>query len=79
MGVLDEDAAVHDNLDTSLLGPRGGFEAHDAKLNPEIFQAEGNHFVDDGGDELGQAEDVDDIGLDGKRGERRVDGFAEQG
>jgi hypothetical protein len=77
VSVFDENAAVHDDADAGLLGTGGCFQMDDAELYPEIFQAEGNHFVDDGRDKSRQAEDVDDVGLEGKRGERMEDGFAE--
>jgi len=77
ISVLDEDAAVHDDMDAGGFGALGGFGAADAQLDPEIAEAEGDHFVNNGRDGLRQAEDVDDVGLGGERGERREAGLAE--
>ena len=77
--VLDEDAAVHDDADVVGFGEGGGFEVADALLDPEVGELEGDHFFDDGGDVLGKAEDVDNVGFGGESGERGIDGFAEDG
>jgi len=70
--VLDHDAAIHDNMHTASLGSVGGLEVDDTLLHPEVRQAELKHLLDDGRDELGETEDVDDLGLDGKIGEAGV-------
>ncbi len=66
--VLDHDAAVHDDVDAAGFGAGGGFEVDDSLLDPEVLEAECEHLVDDGGNEFGKAEDVDDVGLDGEIG-----------
>ena len=75
--VLDHDAAVHDDVDAAGFGAGGGFEVDDSLLDPEVVEAELEHLVDDGRDEFGEAEDVDDVGLDGEIGEGGVGLFAE--
>jgi len=77
--VLDHDAAVHDDVDASGFGAGGGFGVDDSLLDPDVFEAEGEHLVDDGGDEFGKAEDVDYVGFDGEIGEAGVGLFAEDG
>ena len=64
--VLDHDAAVHDDVDSGGLGAGCGFGVEDALLHPEVFEAEHQHLVHDGRDELWQTEDVDDVRLEGK-------------
>src|SRR6185437_12420784 len=61
--VFDHDAAVHHDMDSPSFGVRGGFGVEDALLYPEVLEVERQHFVDDGGDEPGQPEDIDDVGL----------------
>src|ERR1700678_3829580 len=68
VAVLDHDAAVHDDVDAAGFGADGGFEIYDSLLDPEIFEAEFQHLVDDGGYEFWEAKDVDDVGLDGEIG-----------
>ena len=75
--VLDHDAAVHDDVDAAGFGAGSGFKVDDSLLYPEVWQAEAEHLVDDGGDESGQAEDVDDVGFDGEFGEAGVGFFAQ--
>ena len=72
--VLDHDAAVHDDVDAAGFGAGGGFEIDDSLLDPEVRKAELEHLVDDGRDEFGEAEDIDDVGFDGEIGEawRRI-------
>src|SRR5260370_13935403 len=74
--VLDHDAAVHHDVDAACFGAGGGFLMDDSLLDPEVGKAELEHLVDDGRDELRQAEDIDDVGFDGKIGEACVGFFA---
>ena len=75
--VFDHDAAIHDDVDAACFGAVGGFKVDDSLLDPEVGQAKLKHLVDDGRDEFGKAEDIDDVGLDGEIGEGGVGLFAE--
>ena len=75
--MFDHQAVVHDDVDAASFGSGGGFEVDDSLLDPEVFEAELKHLVDDGGDEFREAKDVDDVGFDGKLGETSVGFFAE--
>ncbi len=77
MHVFHHDAAIHDDVDAAGFGAGGGFAVDDSLLNPEVGEAELKHLVDDGRDELREAEDIDDVGLDGEFGEASVGSFAE--
>src|SRR5258708_39205592 len=75
--MLDHDAAVHRYVDAARFGAGGGFLMDDSLLDPQVGKVELEHLVDDGRDKLRQAEDVDDVGFDGKLGEACVRFFAE--
>jgi hypothetical protein len=74
--VLDHDAAVHHDVDAGLLGALRGFEVDDALLDPEIGRPSASISSTMAGMRR-EAEDVDEVGLDGQVGERGVAGFAE--
>src|SRR5258708_27020043 len=75
--MLDHDAAVHRYVDAARFGAGGGFLMDDSLLDPQVGKVELEHLVDDGRDELRQAEDVDDVGFDGEFGEACVGFFSE--
>ncbi len=75
--MLDHDAAIHHDADATLLSVDGGFAVHDSLLDPDVCQAEHQHLVDDAGDKAGDAEDVDEVRLDGKIAQRGVAFLAE--
>ena len=75
--VLDHDAPVHHYVDAAGFGAGGGFLMDDSLLDPEVGEAELEHLFDDGWNEFGKTEDVDDVGLDGEIGEAGVGLFAE--
>ena len=66
--MLDHDAAIHDNVNSASFSASSRFGVDDSLLNPEVFEPKFEHLVDDGRNELGQAEDVHDIRLDGQIG-----------
>jgi hypothetical protein len=78
-GVLDHNAAVHDDVDASGFGAGGGFGVDDSLLDPDVFEAEFEHLVDYRGNEFRKPEDVDYVGLDGEVGEAGVGFFAQDG
>ena len=65
---LFEEAVVHDDFDASGFGFGGGFLVDNAFLQPEVRDFETDDFVDDFGDVLGAAEDVDELDLAGMGG-----------
>jgi len=75
--VLDHDAAVHHYVDAARFGACGGFLMDDSLLDPEVGKAELEHLFDDGRNEFGKAEDIDDVGSDGEISEACVGFFAE--
>ena len=70
--VFDHDAAIHDDADAAFFGVCRCFRVYDSLLHPKVTEAEGDHLFDDGGDGVREAEDVDDVGLDGKRRQRWI-------
>ena len=75
--MLDHDAAVHHYVDAAGFGAGGGFLMDDSLLDPEVGKAELEHLFDDGRNEFGKAEDIDDVGSDGEISEACVGFFAE--
>jgi hypothetical protein len=78
-GVLDHDAAIHDDVDASGFSTCSGFGVDDSLLDPDVLETEREHLIDDGGNEPGKAEDVDDVGFDGEIGEAGIGFFAKDG
>ena len=60
-GVFAEDAVVLDGFDAGGTGAGYCFLVDDFILEPEVGDAEAEDVVDDGGDELGGAEDVNEV------------------
>ena len=77
--MFDHDATVHDDPNAASFSPGSGFAMDDPKLNPEVFEAQLKHFVDDRGDVLWQPEDIHNIGLDRKISESGIGLLAEDG
>lgn len=63
-----EEAVVHDDFDAGGLGFGGGYLVDDTFLKPEVWNFEADDGVDDFGDMLGAAEDVDELDLAGMDG-----------
>lgn len=68
-----EEAVVHDDLDAGGFGFGGGFVVNDAFLEPEVGDFEAYDGVDDFGDVLGAAEDVDELNFSGMGGSGGVE------
>lgn len=59
--VLAEDAVVLNALDAGVAGAGDGFIVNDFVLEPEVGDAETNDVVDDSGDELRGAKNVNEV------------------
>ena len=64
--MLDHDAAIHDDADAACFGAGGGFRIDDSQLNPQVFQPQLEHLVDDGGNILGRRKTLTMSGLRGR-------------
>lgn len=80
--VLNFDATVLHEGETSALGDLSGFFVANAELEPEHFGTDGGSFPRDRGRVLGFAEDIDNLDLLAScfgLGEGGIDTLAEQG
>ena len=76
-GVLDLEAPIHHHVEAGLVGHLRRLHIPQAELGPERLGADRDGLLSDLGKIVGSAKHVDEVGNDGKVGQRRVAGLAE--